>query len=184
MGTEIKISEYTDNGEQAWLPRTVPGTLGGPNPKFRSAGVNIQISFDETGAAQAKVALDALDAAYQSASSHPHALLEVAQEKEDEAQRYRERQERMARELRDDKEIVGKVAEEFLANEDPVRLPVGTEVEVLRDQEGGPPVGTRFVITEYVTAQDALGGQPLYWGSAQGGTNNVWALACDVRPVG
>lgn len=30
MGTEIKIDEYTTNGQDSWHPRTGPDTLGTP----------------------------------------------------------------------------------------------------------------------------------------------------------
>lgn len=182
MSIEIKMNDYVENDVERLA--TVNGERR-RNEAKRYAEASIQVNYEQTDGAQLIVALEALDKVYAQVRAHLEDLLETGQQREDRIALQKAIQEREAAEVREAKDAVGKMAEEFLATEGPVRLSNGTEVEVFQKTEGASVVvGTRFTITDYVTDSDAADGKPFYWGSNVGGVSNVWAYASDVRPVG
>lgn len=112
MSTEIKITDYVENDVE-----TVSGERR-RNQAKRYAEASLQVNYELTDGAQIIVAIAALDKVYAQAHAHLNDLLESAQQRQDYEARWAAYQEREAAEVREAKETVGKVAEEFLANED------------------------------------------------------------------
>jgi hypothetical protein len=61
-------------------------------------------------------------------------------------------------------------------------LPSGTKVRAVRDSIE-VSAGMEFEIEEYISGAEAEDGRAFYWGSRNGGINNVVALADDIEVV-
>jgi hypothetical protein len=66
------------------------------------------------------------------------------------------------------------------------RLPNGTMARITRDitsltSDREYPAGTRFIVNDYVSSEDAADDVPFYWGNINDGLNNITVLAADVE---